>query len=170
MHLQLLGEFKSRLGWDAGLLRASCKLRASPLGPTVGVWGLQAGSRWGFGSSLHTTSLNCSQFSCQCDDVCCRAESVKLRGCWLPNPLAVLPGVFNGICVGLGINWRQPRLLHGSLALRLGPLCCACSFWAGALLAAERDRLHQLFLFNGATLSRLGFGPNRQIALAQLQK
>lgn len=152
------------------MLRASCMLQTSPLGSTVGVWGLRTGSHWDFGSSLDTTRLNCSQFSFQCDDFCYRAKSARLHGSWLPNPLAVLPGMFNGICVGLGINWRQPRLLRGSLALQLGPLSCACSFWAGALLAAERCRLHQLFLFNGATLSRPGFGPNRQIALAQLQK
>lgn len=44
------------------------------------------------------------------------ATSARLRGCWLPNPLALLPGVFDGIGVGLGTNWGQPRLLRGSLA------------------------------------------------------
>ena len=152
------------------MLRANCVLWMSPLGPPVGVWGLWTGSRWGFGSSLATTRLNCSQFGFRCDDFGCRAKSARLHGCWLPNPLAVSPGVFNGICVGLGINWRQPRLLCGSLALQLGPLPCVCSFWPEALLAAERSRLHRLFPFNGATPGCLGFGPNRQIALAQLQK
>ena len=94
---------------------------------------------------------------------------MRLHRRWLPNPLAVLPGMFNGICMGLGTNWSQPWQLHGSLALQLVPLCCASSFRAGALLV-QRGQLSQLLVFNEATPNHLGFGLNRQIALAQLQK
>lgn len=144
----------------------ACLEQTASLGPTVEVWSPRTGSRWGFSSSLDITRFSCSYFSFQCGNFRYRAKSARLPGCQLPNPLAVLPGVFNGICVGLGVKQRQPRLLPGSLALQMGPWCCVHAFWAGILLAAKRGRLHQSFLFNGATPSSLGCYPNRPIALA----
>lgn len=130
---QLLGEFKSRLGWRCWL--AQSKPHTTGESPGTRGWGLGA-LDWlslGFWQALWTPPGSiCCQFSFQCDDFCYGAKSVRLHGCWLPNPLAVLPGVFSGICVGLEINWGWPRLLRGSRARQLGPLCGSCSFWAGA--------------------------------------
>lgn len=91
----------------------ACLEQTASLGPTIEVWGPRTGSCWGFSSSLDATRFSCSYFSFQCNNFCYRAKSARLPGCRLPNPLAVLPGVFNGICVGLGVKQRQPWLLPG---------------------------------------------------------
>lgn len=69
-------------------LGAGCMLRAGPLGPTTGIWGLRTSSGHGFGSSWGTTGRSCSELSFEWDDLWGRAnetpwvEVSKPRALW----------------------------------------------------------------------------------------
>lgn len=144
----------------------ACPEQTASLGLTIEVWGPRSGSCWGFSSSLDTTRFSCSQFSFQRDGFCYRAKAARFPGCRSPNPLVVLPGVFNASAwdwestrgsPGCSLGLRHCRWVLGAISAHLGLEFCL-------------HRLHQRFLLNGATPSRLGCDPNRPIALAQLLK
>lgn len=148
---QLLGDFRCSLGGDAGWLRASSMLQASPLAPAVGVWGLQTGSHCAFSSCLDTSGLSCFQF---CDNFCYRARSVRPHRCWLPNHLLVClmastwdwgkTGGSPGCSVGLShCGWVLcPVPAHLGLELRLQQSRANCTSFFSSVerQEAQTDR------------------------------